>query len=196
MRFTLTGFGRFRHYTYNPSIIVAEHCARALVDAGLLAEWRELPVDFDAVAQWKRPDVSAEPHALLHIGLAAGRSCVSVETIARNRRGEGAERSDVEGNHTCLSAAEPSVLRIASAFDSWIETLPSHLLLPVERSVDAGDYVCNATLFHSLCVARATPGLYTAFLHVPMLTVEQAEALGRGCAAALSVWSAELGRVR
>jgi pyroglutamyl-peptidase len=168
VRILLTGFGRFPGAPANPSAaIVAEiaHAGRRRLDrCGIDLIAAILPVDFDAIGEeLARHLAAAEPDAVLHLGLAARRPALSVETRAKNR----------------LSQLHPDAAKRRPALPTVLAGAPEqrNVRLPVMRlavamgragaltrlSNDAGAYVCNAALYLSL--GAATP--LVGFVHVP-----------------------------
>ncbi len=164
--FVFTGFEPFGDHDYNPSWDVAQAAARVCGSACHL-----LAVDFEtAKSAW---ELSEPDDVLIHVGVAASRQTVDFERFAHNATGdyeslsEGVMSLDANG-----PLARTTDLALRKMVDEWgIE--------PAAReSRDAGVYVCNATLFHSLGHRRAI------FVHVPMVDEEVARTLGE-----------ELGRV-
>ncbi len=167
-RILVTGFGGFPGSPKNPTarLIAALGRSRArFARAGLHLDLCILPVIHAGLA----PRLAAlakelRPDAILHFGLAARRRTFCVEARALNRvsllrrdaSGAQAEsRVALAGAPYCLKASVP-VGRIAAAlrrsgFDAAV-------------SIDAGDYVCNETLYLSLSRAYAP---LIGFIHVP-----------------------------
>ena len=94
------------------------------------------------------------PVLVLGIGVATGRSALSVERQARRAVGV---RPDVNGEVLALPRG-PRVLPVGVDTDRLAAALGSEL------SDDAGDYVCNGWLYR---VLRAAPGPQVGFLHLP-----------------------------
>ncbi len=161
----VTGFGSFPGITANPS----EAVIRRLVEAppqmphGLRTAFAVLPVTW-AMLEETLPELCERhaPAAVLHFGVADKRRVVCVEAQARNRAS--IDLPDASG----LRRLEPMLDRNGPA--ARPSTLsPARLVaairasgVAVRRSDDAGDYLCNATLWRSLIA-----GLLAAFIHVP-----------------------------
>ena len=75
-------------------------------------------------------------------------------------------------------AGGPEILR-ASLPVNYIVGRLRRRGIPAFASRDAGGYLCNATLYHSLATARAQPGRRVGFIHVPASLARPAAA-GRG----------------
>jgi pyroglutamyl-peptidase len=166
IRILLTGFGRFPGAPKNPSAAIVAEIARSrrLARFGLEIVAAVFPVEFGGfdteLTTWL---AATRPDAVLHLGLAGRRRVLTVETRAANR----------------LSQLHPDALRrmsgrafvVAGAPDRLKTRLPAARLVaamnrtgtPARLSHDAGDYVCNATLYLSLRSAIPVAG----FIHVP-----------------------------
>lgn len=163
----VTGFGAFPGAPVNPSAAILTRLARhrgRLARLGIELETRLLPVVFDAIEPALTAQATAlKPAAILHLGLAGRRRTLSVETQAINRANP--LHSDAAGRRPAqiISAGSPAILRA---------TYPANRILcairaqgaAAKRSIDAGDYVCNATLYLTL-ERRYAP--LAGFLHVP-----------------------------
>ncbi len=173
LRILVTGFGGFPGARKNPTArLIAELARRRprFVRAGFRLELAVLPVVYAqigprlaALAQKIRPD------AILHFGVAPRRSKLCVETRALNRAS--VLHPDASG---AMAAARTVVPNAPMSLKS---TLPCGLIAAALRnagfdaalSVDAGDYVCNQTLFLSLRQSGApqSPAPLVGFIHVP-----------------------------
>lgn len=166
----VTGFGAFPGAPRNPSADVArllQRSTRRLARADVRLRIAVLPVVHDIAPPLATLVARERPDAILHLGLAARRRRVSVETRARNR---GATlKPDAAGRFRTLLALEPG------AGGARRSTWPARAFVAAlrregveaELSNDAGDYVCNAALWASLG-ARAIP---TLFVHIPRARV-------------------------
>ena len=166
-RLLVTAFGAFPGARSNPTLAIARdlqrrHAGRfALLGIDLAVE--VLPVRFlevepalDAALARHRPD------AVLHLGLAGRRKSLSVETRALNRLGAlrpDAGRGYPEGPSILPGA--PAILASRWPAERIRAAMDRHAL--TRLSIDAGDYVCNQTLFLSLSKLAGPVG----FIHVP-----------------------------
>jgi pyroglutamyl-peptidase len=165
----VTGFGAFPGAPSNPSAAILGRLARhrsRLSRLGISLETALLPVVYDRIGPLLETTVAAmRPHAILHLGLAGRRRAVSVETRALNRANP--LHPDAAGRRTAQSL-------LADGQPVFAATYPAHRVLaaiqaagaPAKRSIDAGDYVCNATLYLTLAGRLASQA---GFLHVPKL---------------------------
>ena len=158
----LTGFGPFGKIDQNPSQIIAER-----LDGRTVGGWtivgRTLPVAFGKdTARLATLIEKFKPAAVLSLGVAASAEMVRIETVARNHR------QAAQGRKMPILAGAPMQMKA---------TLPGATMrralraagLAVRLSEDAGDYLCNHTLFQSLRIARQQEGRFRAgFLHLPL----------------------------
>ncbi len=124
-----------------------------------------LPVDYVALGPaLDRLIATHRPTAVLHIGVASRRRHVSVEMRAVNR--VSLLKPDASGSlpiRACLVTGAPQQRRATYAAVP-INTAIRRLRVTSKLSIDAGTYVCNATLFATL--GRA--GLdQVGFIHIP-----------------------------
>lgn len=169
------GFGPFGDYTVNPS----ELLVRSLAERGgskssgsdVVAE--VLPVSGDRVASavWElmnrhRPDI------WLGVGLAAGRTALSLEAVAVNLMHWPDENADVDGTSVCRQpvaddgpAAFLTTLPVEAILRAWQDRgIPGYL------SQSAGSYLCNMSFYLAAKAASELGGpAMVGFLHVPLL---------------------------
>ena len=168
LRVLLTAFGAFPGAPVNPTMAIARmverrHGAR-LARLGIELQTAVLPVVYDgAEARAEGLIASMCPDAVLHLGLAGRRRRLSFETRARNRLSvlhpdagrRRAGRMLIEPGGPLALASRAPVARCVNAIRA-----AGAACAP---SIDAGDYLCNQTLFASL----RTDAPVVAFLHVP-----------------------------
>jgi pyroglutamyl-peptidase len=167
----VTGFGGFPGSLKNPTAslmqALAKHRAR-LARLGINLELRVLPVVYAQIApRLTMMAQTMKPDAILHFGLAARRKTLSIEARALNR--VSLLHPDATGATAQRRIIVPGAAAVAKS------TFPNRLIaaalcqagLTTSLSIDAGDYVCNQTLFISLSqnLARCV-----GFIHVPRLT--------------------------
>jgi pyroglutamyl-peptidase len=163
----VTAFGAFPGAPRNPTLAILDHLrkdhARRLARLGLDLDLQVLPVRFAEVeAALNQALAQARPDLVLHLGLAGRRRHLSVELSARNRLT--GLRPDAGRARACHMAVEPQGPALRRA--SWqaarlVRALSAHG--PTRLSRDAGDYVCNQTLYLTLGRFAGPAG----FLHVP-----------------------------
>jgi pyroglutamyl-peptidase len=165
-RLLVCGFGSFPAAPRNPSATVVE----ALAAAGwsphhVQTDYLTLPVSWTNSVPLILDALRARPaDAVLVVGVATSADAFRVETLGRNRASRSSPDHDGgtwEGS--VISADGPGVIASSAPTDEVLEALvQAHL--PARLSDDAGDYLCNFTLY-SLLAARAAPQV--GFLHVP-----------------------------
>jgi pyroglutamyl-peptidase len=166
----IQGFGPFGDFTVNPS----ELLVRALAERGDPDVHAEvLPVSLEQAAT-EIPRLMAEhrPQAWLGVGLAAGRTALSLEAVALNLADWPASEADADG----ISVARRPIAPDGPA--AYLTTLPAEPILrawheagiPGYLSQTAGSYLCNFSFYTAAQAARALgrPCL-VGFLHVPLL---------------------------
>jgi pyroglutamyl-peptidase len=168
VRILLTGFGRFPGAPANPSAAIVAAIAHAgsrrFGRCGIDVVAAVLPVDFERIGEELAEHLAAaEPDAVLHLGLAARRRALTVETRAMNRLSQ--LHPDAHRHTPALPTVLPGaperrdvrlpVLRLAAVM--------GRSGVPTRLSNDAGAYVCNATLFRTLGATVPLAG----FIHVP-----------------------------
>jgi pyroglutamyl-peptidase len=182
IRVLVKAFGAFPGAPQNPTGELARELLRRhggrLARLGIDLEVHLLPVRYAAIAPVLEGLLaSGAPEAVLHLGLAGRRKMLSVETRARNRlspwRPDATHRLPeaarvVAGAPESLAARWPAA-RVRTAMAAHV---------PAALSIDAGDYVCNQTLFLSLWRSRIPAG----FIHVPL-----PRGRGRGAAGRVSL---------
>ena len=162
----VTGFGAFPGSPRNPTEAIVAHLKRhrtRLARLGIVLESVTLPVVYatlqsrlETLVDTHRPDV------ILHFGVAGRRRRISVETRAVNRAGL---HPDAAGRRADQILQPKGALTLrATVPTTMIAAALRARRVPCEVSRDAGDYVCNATLFRSLA-GRLAPEV--GFIHVP-----------------------------
>ena len=163
----VTGFGPFGEHDENPSGPAVEQLAgRWEAPAGTTLVTEVLPVSFARATERVRALVREHrPAVVLGAGLAAGRDRLGLERVALNLAD--ARIPDIDGSQPVdvpVLPGEPTAL---------LTTLPVKAArgalaaagLPVELSLSAGSYVCNAVMYAAL--SAAGDGARAGFLHVP-----------------------------
>jgi pyroglutamyl-peptidase len=164
----VTGFGPFPGAPENPT----EALVRALADeapqafgAGAL---RAAVIPTDYRRSWRmllRLYQGFRPDVVVHFGLAQKINAIHVERIGQNAVSP--EKPDAAGNALRSGRARrtgPEVLHSTLPVSAIVAAL-TEAGFPAALSDDAGDYVCNATLYRSLHAAPTTRRV--GFIHVP-----------------------------
>ena len=171
-RILLTAFGPFPGMAANPSMrVVARIMAtqvRRFARLGVTLETHVIPTIFAAIAPALADMMRVPPDAALHVGVAGRRRHVSVESLARNAqtvlRQDAARRCAL-----CRSIAKGAPALLASTFPAaQIAADGRRRGIDARLTTDAGDYVCNQTLFLSLLMAGSESSPRpTGFIHIP-----------------------------
>lgn len=167
----VTGFGPFPGVPDNLSADLVRRLAplarkrfpkTLIVTAVLPVSWRRAPHFLARLVARHRPILT------LHFGVSAKATGFVVESTGCNRT---APRTDGEG------ALAGHSLLASHGRPSHAATIPARLIvrrlgrmgLPCSQSHDAGDYLCNAVLYHALSLAdrNAAYGHASGFIHIP-----------------------------
>jgi pyroglutamyl-peptidase len=168
-RVLITGFGPFPGVPVNASMGLLHELAHAaprlfpsarFSTAVLATEWREAPLRLDRLVAAVNPDLA------LHFGVSARARGFEIEARAHNAC---CPTADAAG-------ALPAFAKLdAAGAEHLAATLPVNLIaarlrrigIPAFVSRDAGSYLCNATLYHSLRLARSSSRRRVGFIHIP-----------------------------
>lgn len=165
----LAGFAPFGGEAVNPSW----QAVRAL-DGTMIEEHRvtavELPTEFDASLPvlW-RAVRKTEPRVAIAVGLAGGRTGISLERIAINL---------IDARIPDNAGAQPvDVPVLRSGHAAFFSTLPVKASLvalrqagiPAHLSQTAGTYVCNQVFYALMHALRRRRNTRAGFVHVPWL---------------------------
>ncbi len=171
----ITGFGPFPGVDENVSeplvraieVTGATRLAPDRVIAAILpTQWQAAPVCVAALINEHAPWV------VVHFGVAEGATGLQIETQAVNAclmRCDAVGRSPLS---SVLNTTGAAVLQATIPVDQIYERL-RHGTVPVSLSSDAGGYLCNAILYHSLQLSleMAHPlgrVMKVGFVHVPV----------------------------
>jgi pyroglutamyl-peptidase len=190
----VTAFGAFPGAPHNPSTEIVTLLDRLwrprFARMGVRLVTAVLPVVHAIATHLDALVAQTKPDAILHLGLAGQRRRVSVETRARNvvsplrpdAHGRyAATRSNLMAGAPFLRSEWPSARLLATLRANGVDA---------ELSIDAGDYVCNATLWRSL-ETRVAPAI---FLHVPKKRRVAPEKMATALARVLPGMTLELAR--
>ena len=164
----LTGFGPFPGVPLNATMLLIPRLAAAArqvfpaVDIAteiLATEWAAAPLRVDALLAEHTPDL------MIHFGVSAQARGFEIEQQGRNTRDlthdAGGRMPDAAHVRVDGPDQHPSRLPV----DAIVHRLRAHDI-PAFVSPNAGAYLCNATLYHSL--AATDPALCdVGFVHIP-----------------------------
>ncbi len=161
----VTAFEAFGDHDSNPTVAAAEAVAREC--PGAVTE--VLPVEFEAATKRVRELMDEhQPHTVISLGLAAGRTEITPERLAIN-----VMDAPIPDNSGAQPIDEPVVKGGPAAH---FLTLPNKAIvqalkdegIPASLSNSAGTYVCNAVAYAAAEHAQATSSpVRTGFIHVP-----------------------------
>lgn len=166
VRLLLCGFGSFPAAPRNPSAAVVEAlAARAWAPPNAHVDFLTLPVlwrgSAEAVAERA---AKARVDGVLVVGVAVEADDFRVETLGRNAAScERLDHSGAAWPHSTIQVDGPPILAATAPVDAMYRALIT-AGLPARLSDDAGDYLCNFTLYRMLHGAAAPT---VGFLHVP-----------------------------
>ena len=195
----VTGFGPFPGAPANPTQALVRGLADAAPDTFGAAGFRAVVLPTEYRRSWsilRGLYRRLAPDVVVHFGLSTRAEAIMIERTARRRCAS--DRPDAVG------FAPRRGLARRTGPETLGSTLPAEGIVaallqagfPAASSDDAGDYVCNATLYRSLAETAASPRRI-GFVHVPPegaagLTREKlAAAAGIVLEAACAAWSAD-----
>ena len=165
----VTGFSPFGGERINP----AWEAIKRLPDniAGTELVKLEIPTSFsqcgpalDTAVESHRPD------AVLCVGQAGGRACVSVERVAINLAE--ARIADNDGNQPVdepIQADGPAAYFATLPVKAMVQSVRAQGI-PCQLSYSAGTFVCNCLMYQALhLAAKRYSSLRAGFIHVPYL---------------------------
>lgn len=166
----LTGFGPFPGVPVN----VSAGFAAALADAAgarfaehafhsavLATEWRQAPVRIEALY------AELAPVLALHFGVAQDTAAIRLERLAHNTCRMSEDAIGLLPLGPALVSGGNRIEEASLPLEAIYQRLSSRAV-PVAFSDDAGGYLCNAVLYHSLSHARAQQSpSRVGFIHLP-----------------------------
>jgi pyroglutamyl-peptidase len=177
----ITGFGPFPGVPVNATMRLvpelAEAATRAFAGAHIAAavletEWLAAPRRLDGLL------AETMPGLVLHFGVSSRARGFEVESRAHNACIPSPDASGAPPPGPCVREGGAEYLPASLPVPLIVARL-RRLGIPAFVSRDAGGYLCNATLYHSLMCARAMPGRRVGFIHIPA-TLGRAGAANRG----------------
>lgn len=166
----LTGFGPFPGIPENVSArLVADLGARARLVfkphrfhvSILPTEWNAAPQRVAALVDRLRPDIA------LHFGVANDAEGFRIETRGLNQCHMAIDAAGHMPQGTELISGAPASYEAGLPLEKIVARLQD-IQLPVSTSDDAGGYLCNSVLYHSLHTAlHADTPLRAGFIHIP-----------------------------
>ena len=166
----LTGFGPFPGVAENATAKLIPDLGRLtrrafpahrIVTGILPTEWQAAPARLKALIRRTRPTL------VLHFGVAREAKGFRIETTARNQCRQADDARGAGPADVCLVASGPPQLPVTIPTRDIVRALKQQGLA-ADLSRDAGGYLCNAVLYHSLAAAaEAESPRMTGFIHIP-----------------------------
>lgn len=177
-----TGFSIFPGAPENPTAWVMSELERTgWQPEGARLATRTLPVRFDLWESELQPLlVSTKPDAVVSFGLSAKATGVTLESTARNV--VATDRLDFTGATSPrdrVSVEGPGILPTRLPLRE-ISLALQRENVPMARSDDAGDYLCNLLFYKLMEFAEAGGPKVAGFIHVPYLDVQAARLAATG----------------
>jgi pyroglutamyl-peptidase len=177
----ITGFGPFPGVPVNATMRLVPELAEAaprffpgtrIAAAVLATEWLAAPRRLDSLLAEIAPDL------VLHFGVSSRARGFEVEARARNACTQTADAAGAPPPGPAVREGTADVLHASLPVAHIVARLRQRGI-PAFVSRDAGGYLCNATLYHSLLCARAAPGRRVGFIHLPV-KLDRSGGAGRG----------------
>ncbi len=165
----VTGFEPFGVHPSNPSEEIAKSVDGRVV-GGLSVRAAILPVHHvEAARAAARLLREHDPLAVLHVGLAAGRSRIALERVAVNVMDyECPDNAGYQARGEPCEAGGPAAYFATLPQGAMLEALTREGI-PAYLSNTAGTYLCNQTLYATLHAVFTDKGRALAgFMHVPL----------------------------
>jgi len=167
MKILVTGFAPFGGEEMNPAWEAVKRLPPTVAGAEIVR--LEIPTVFaqcgpavEAAIQAHRPD------AVLCVGQAGGRACVTVERVAVNLADAGIpDNAGAQPVDEPVRADGPAAYFATVPVKAMVENVRAGGI-PCQLSNSAGTYVCNCVMYEVLHMAAVRyPGIRAGFLHVP-----------------------------
>ena len=172
MKILITGFEPFGGEAINPAWEAVKRLPDRTGGAQLIK--LEVPTAFSLCGPAVEAAIDAHrPDAVLCVGQAGGRACVTVERVAINLAD--AAIPDNEGESPVDVPIRPD--GPAADFATLpVKAIVQHIRangLPCQLSYTAGTYVCNCLMYQVLHLAAAQyPQMRAGFIHVPFIEAQ------------------------
>lgn len=176
MKILVTGFDPFGGEKVNPAYEAVKLLPDTIAGAEIIK--LEIPTAFSQCGAAVEAGILAHhPDAVLNIGQAGGRSCVTVERVAINLAEAGIpDNNGEQPSGEPLEAGGPAAYFATVPVKVMVQNVRAHGI-PCQISYSAGTYVCNCVMYRVLHMAATKyPNLRAGFLHVPYA---DAQAVGK-----------------
>lgn len=170
MKILVTGFDPFGGEPVNPAYEAVKLLPKEIKGAEIITI--EIPTVFGRGADTvEKAIIEYKPDAVVCVGQAGGRSCISIERVGINLRE--ASIPDNDGNQPANEKAKED------GENAYFATIPVKSMvnnvrkhgIPSHISYTAGSYVCNDVMYTLLYnIDKKYPGIKGGFIHVPFAT--------------------------
>lgn len=167
MKILVTGFDPFGGESVNPAFEAVKLLPDTIAGAEIIK--LEIPTVFSKSGPAVEEGIQKyQPDAVINVGQAGGRSCVTVERVAINLAE--ARIPDNDGEQPMgepLQADGESAYFATIPVNAIVENVRAHKI-PCHVSYTAGTYVCNCVMYNVLhMAAKKYPNIRAGFIHVP-----------------------------
>jgi pyroglutamyl-peptidase len=165
----ITGFGPFPGVPVNATMRLLPELARLapklfpdvhFVLEVLPTEWTAGPRRLERLLAEVAPDLA------LHFGVSSRARGFEIEQRARNACAATPDAAGALPTATAIRGGGAEHLPTSLPVRHIVARLRRHGI-PAFVSRDAGNYLCNAALYHSLCCAKDDSGRRVGFVHIP-----------------------------
>ncbi len=167
MKVLVTGFDPFGGESVNPAFEAVKMLPDSIAGAEVIK--LEIPTVFSKSGPAVEEGIKKyQPDAVINVGQAGGRSCVTIEQVAINL----AEARIPDNN-----GEQPSGVPLQTdGAPAYYATIPVKAIvqnirdhkIPCHISYTAGTYVCNSVMYNVLhMTANKYPNIRAGFIHVP-----------------------------
>jgi len=179
LRILVTGFGPFPGAPDNPTGPLVRALARKPRPAkdSVTIKAHVFQTRYKAVDRaLPRLLKTHKPDAIVMFGLATRSRAIRVETLARNRISQHPDAGGFTPGPCAIDAASRRGLTVAAPTTALLRAL-ERTGVPARLSRNAGDYLCNYTLWHATKAAAEPHGpKLAAFIHVPPISARMTQA--------------------
>jgi pyroglutamyl-peptidase len=163
----LTGFEPFLEFPINPTTEIANTLNGEVIgDYAIIGEI--LSVDFHQSGNQLLELIKKhQPDAIVSLGLAGGRNCITPERIAINCNDGPVDNKGHKPNGEKIFAEGPDAYFTKLPIYEMVEKL-KETGLPAKISNTAGTYLCNNVMYHGLhYVEQHQLDIPAGFIHIP-----------------------------
>lgn len=167
----LTGFGPFPGHEKNVSaqqvtrlgnLVARRFSAHRVVARVLPTEWISAPEKLETIYAREQPKIA------LHFGVSSLADGFVLETVARNTTCKQQDACGTMPGSTRVVDRGPDMVAVTIPAREVTRRLKA-LGIPADLSNDAGSYICNSLLYHSLALAQSYESeAQVGLIHIPV----------------------------